>query len=580
MAHIAPQDPTATTSRGNLHDARIKAVYSWVNQLGRTLKTCRLYDSNNPTVVRFRDELVAALAKLLEEHGGFTVEFTADDVVCEEVSLYPARSREDNLALPFYRDGVRSITFNVGVLPREIDSLVESVLQVTGQNIGQDDLVTLLWEAQLEHLEIDSVPSEGDFGGGPGEADDAGELVPWPQPGQVEDGETPELDASGEEIGAKPEGRSDDWTVSDDSGEVEKGFATLETLARHEVQRFATQYEAERNVAPVTTALAILRAALTTGVVPEDRLEFGRFVPRLLRLSIGRGAWLEAREAISLMSEIGDEEGARQNLSQEMLQPISISSVTEHLDQQEANSLAEFIAFAREFGDTGVDFLTLVLGESQQRRNRRLIAEAIADLCRANPERLAPYLSDRRWYVVRNIVHILGWIGTDSIAGMLQVALRHPEPRVRQEAVAALGQVSARVARPMLLKLLDGTEARTFCAVLHQLSVEKHAATAKLVLGFMLEPTFEQRSPEEKRAIYTAISSIGGDEVVGELEAELLKGNWFSRTQEGHRQAVARCLARIGTPLSKQVLERGRTSKRGPVRQACEMALLGFNERD
>jgi len=68
--------------------------------------------------------------------------------------------------------------------------------------------------------------------------------------------------------------------------------------------------------------------------------------------------------------------------------------------------------------------------------------------------------------------------------------------------------------------------------------------------------------------------------VVPELEGELHKGNWFSRNQELHRQAIARCLARIGTPLARAVLERGALSKRGPLRKACEDALAGTTERD
>ena len=64
--------------------------------------------------------------------------------------------------------------------------------------------------------------------------------------------------------------------------------------------------------------------------------------------------------------------------------------------------------------------------------------------------------------------------------------------------------------------------------------------------------------------------------MVHELEAELLKGNWFARGQEAHRQAVARVLARIGSDAAKMVLQRGALSKRGPVRKACEDALTGL----
>src|SRR6185295_4015212 len=96
------------------------------------------------------------------EHGAFTLRFGSDDVTFAGVSLYPAKTRDDNLALPFYRDGVRSITFTDNVEPRELDALITALIGVTGQrNEDDDDLVTLLWEAQLRHIDVDYVPSEG-----------------------------------------------------------------------------------------------------------------------------------------------------------------------------------------------------------------------------------------------------------------------------------------------------------------------------------------------------------------------------------------------------------------------------------
>src|SRR5206468_9702426 len=120
-----------------------------------------------------------ALHQVIRQHGSFTLRFGADDVTCEGVSLYPARSRDDNLALPFYRDGVRALTFIDGVEPREIDALVTALLKVTAPNASADeDLVTVLWESQLNHISIDYIPSEGDVGGAGTEQE--GDLVPWP----------------------------------------------------------------------------------------------------------------------------------------------------------------------------------------------------------------------------------------------------------------------------------------------------------------------------------------------------------------------------------------------------------------
>lgn len=575
---IQPMPDSPAAEPAPAQDNAVKAASAWLNQFARTLKTCRLYDAQNPTVIRFREDLGAALRRVLDEYGALRYRFTSEDVFYEEASLYPARTRDDNFALPFYRDGIRTITFERGVDARELGALVDALLRVTGQSDADDDLVTLLWEANLQNVQIDYVPQEGEIGGGT--TQETGEIVPWPTAGAGEEEEGGE-EASADDGTAEPTtGRSDDWAVGDQTVEIEAGFEELDTLAPGELARFRDEYQAEHAVSPVTATLAIANAILASELNTDDRREIAAFLPRVLRQAVGHGSWLEAREAVCLLGECGDGAWSAERFLQELQQPISVSSVVERIDQLDASAVVDMVGFARGLGDAAVDWLMLLLAESQSKRNRRMLAEAIADLCRERPERLAPHLSDPRWYVVRNTVHILGWIGGNRIAGLLESVLRHPEVRVRHEAVAALGQVEYRIARPLLLRLLDTTDARLFSAVLHQLSVERDPSTARLLLALMQDERFEERSVEEKRAIYSALSSTGGDEVLPDLEADLHRTSWFSRAQEAHRQAIARIVARIGTPLARVVLERGAQSRRGPVKKACMDALGAWHARD
>jgi HEAT repeat protein len=478
--------------------------------------------------------------------------------------------------LPFYRDGVRTLTLSPGIETREVDAIVDAVLAVTAQAETDDDLVTLLWEAQLQHVDVDYVPAEGEVGSSSSE--DTSELVPWPTGTVEEDDGSPTTESAAAE--AETGSRSDDWATGDLAVEIEAGFAELDSLAESEVPRFRNEYRAEHEVSPVTTALAIARAYLDAGVLHQDRLEFAKFIPRMLRLSITRGAWLEAREALSLLRECGSPDWSVETFTQELLQPISISTTVEHLDRQEPAQIAEFVALAEILGEQAIEMLNLVLAESQQRRTRRLVAEAIAALTREHPERIAPWLSDSRWHVVRNAVHILGWIGGDEVVPLLRPVVRHPDLRVRYEVAAALGQVSPRSARPLLIRLLDGADTRLFCTVLQQLGFEQDKGVARMLLGFMQDASFETRPDAERRAIYTTFSAIADDDVLPELEAELVKAAWLSRTQELHRQAIGRIIARIGTPLARNLLERGQLSKRAAVRKACEDALGGAHERN
>lgn len=578
-ARAAQADPKARERRRT--DAHVKAAGVWIAHFARTLKTCRLYDGTNPTVIRFREELALAASRLVEEQGSVTFHFESDDVTCDAVSLYPARSRDDNMAFAFHRDGVRGITLNQGLDLREVDALVDCVLAVSGQNLDDDDLVTLLWESNLRHIDIDYIPAQGDVGSGDAKTagdEKDGPLLPWPMaevadaPDSANTTDSPQDGATASGVSGAT-GRSEDWALADLTVEVEATYAELDSLAPAECDRLRREFDAEHGVVPTTAALAIANACLNAQANEDDQRDFIRFVPRVLRAALASGDWVDARDSLRLLRASASQEWNEEIFQQELLQPVSISRTVERLDTQEPAVIGQFLSLAEAIGDIGIDWMTLLLSESQQRVVRQLLAESVAMRCRENPERLAPWLADGRWYVVRNIVHILGWIGGPAIVGLLQVALRHPDTRVGSEVVAALQQVELRLARPLLIRALDGAETRLFCQVLHQLSGARDPATARFVIGFLQRDSFAERPAEERRAIYAAVASTGGDEVVAELEVELLKGNWFDRQQEIHRHAVARCLARIHTPASQAVLENGARSKRAPVRQACELAL-------
>ena len=572
-----PASAGPATKPRMLPDATVRAAAGWVAQFARTLKTCRLYDAANPAVLRFRAELAHATHKLLDEHGVLTLHFAAEDVTCDGESLYPARSRDDNLAYPFHRDGVRSITLQPGLETAEIDALVDLVLAATGSNLEEGDLVTLLWEANLRHIDADYIPAEGDVASGTpvGAAEGEASLIPWP--------DTPASSQPAAEESKLPEtppgpGRSEDWTLGDLTVEVEAAYVELDALAPTETERFRREFTEEHLVSPVTTALAIAQACLHANAHSEDRHEIAQFMPRVLRGALSLGAWSDASEALSLLRSMGPEHWNEEVFAQELMQPVSIERIVGRVDGQAAEDLGGFLEFAQEVGEAGLDWMTLVLADSQQRTVRQTLAEAIAGRCRDNPERLAPWLADGRWYVVRNIVHILGWIGGPPIVGLLQVALRHSDPRVGAQVVEALLSVPLHLARPLLVRAIEGADTRLFCQVLTQLSAAPDAATARYVFAFLQQERFMQRPAEERRAIYAALASVGGDEVVPDLEAELFKANWFDRAREVHRHNVARILARIGTPLALRALESGTHSKRAPVRQAASMARASIRE--
>ncbi len=565
---LKSQPKTAAPDQAAENDPSVRAVGAWVQQLARTIKNCRLYDAGNPTVIRFRQQLVASLHQVIRQHGSFVLRIGPDDVTCQGVSLYPARSRDDNLALPFYRDGIRAMTFLEGTEPREIDALVSSVLRVTGPEASEDeDLVTVLWDAQLTHVTIDYIPPEGGVEGTGAETE--GELVPWPT-GEAAAAQAEEpaprtlTDPPPGEAGR----RSDDWSVGESAADFETAFAQLRAVSAAEMARFHRDYEAERAVLPVSAAVAVARAFIAAEAQDGDLPELGAYLPRVLRVAVQTGAWRDAHVIAGLMRD-SPAGWSPVGLVQELQQPASIALLRDRLLAQSEAEARAFTEFASDFGEYAVDVLGQLLAELDGASPSRPLAEAIVERCRTTPERLAPWVADHRPNVVRAAVGILAAIGGNGIVGPLAAAIRHPNPRVRAEAVQALRSADARLVKPLLLPVLPTLDTRQFCQSLQKLAEARDPQVAEAMLTMMVAPEFEQRPTEEKHAIYATLGATGGDEVIPELEAELLKGSWFERVNEAHRQTVARCLARIGTPLARMVLENGAKSRRAQVRDAC-----------
>jgi len=582
-------------------------VSAWVQQLARTLKTCRLYDGENPTVIKFREETARDLVRLLAAGAPLTLGFTSTDVLYDGTSLYAARSREDNLARPFFRDGISAITFHPGIDAPAVERFLDQVLRVTAANAADEDLVTLLWDAEIPHLDFQYVPTvgEGDLGtdgsgGGefgfdargddtrsgarPGEGGRDGtggargaaatSLIPWPATGLPATGGVVSA-AGGESGGGDLPGRSDDWQTKDCAVDIEPAFARLEAMSQAELERFRRESAEEAKESCAASALRAIGDSLAAGPTREDRLELGHVLPRVLLETTRTAQWKAARAALSLLRECDLPDWSTCDLTRALLdaQANLTPQCVAALDQQSAEEVEAFLVFAKELGSDGSEWLMTILSQSQQKRVRRPLTKVIAELCRQHPERLRPWITNPEWYVVRNVVHILGWIGGAGVVRLLREASTHQEPRVRQEVVAALNVADHAEARPILLRMLDTTDGRVLSAVLNQLSGQRDPAVAKKLLEYVLDPALGERPAEESHMIFVALASCAGDEVLPPLETKLSEGGWLARTPEPYRRALASCIARIGTPNALEVLRRGARARRPAIRIACEEAL-------
>jgi hypothetical protein len=171
--------------------------------------------------------------------------------------------------------------------------------------------------------------------------------------------------------------------------------------------------------------------------------------------------------------------------------PVAVKQVTEELDfghivdlylsrELPAEDALRIPSLLAAFGrEASVPVLERLLMEPEANRRKILVSLAVRIGVEAVPA-IQERLSHPRWYFVRNLCHILGEIGFRGAVYGLARVLDHDDPRVRKEAIQALGKLKAPQAVPFLGKILV---AETLFSSQKEESLRLEAATALFRIG-------------------------------------------------------------------------------------------------
>jgi len=111
-------------------------------------------------------------------------------------------------------------------------------------------------------------------------------------------------------------------------------------------------------------------------------------------------------------------------------------------------------------GSAAIDPLLEQLAEEPDMSVRKSLVDLLSDMAPTYLSEVGAYVSDHRWYVVRNVVGILGSTHSSAMLPYLERTLRHSDVRVRRETIRALAGLTDRVAYEMLVHALTDDDAQ------------------------------------------------------------------------------------------------------------------------
>lgn len=234
-------------------------------------------------------------------------------------------------------------------------------------------------------------------------------------------------------------------------------------------------------------------------------------------------------------------------------------------------------AFARALDGLGglcVEDLLLALATEEDWEIRKTFIPFLAARGRAALPALLGRLADPSWYVVRNILIVLGEIADPSTIPAIAPCLKHAEPRVRRDAAAALGKVGGPRAFALLSACLDDPEVAE--VAMRALAAIDRPRTVGTFLQRTARPNAFGRGQKQLKEAIAFLGVLGASESVPHLEAILRRRFWIPPSAgDPVRIAAARALEKIGTAAALRAVEQGARAWRWPVRTACEEIVGG-----
>jgi hypothetical protein len=200
------------------------------------------------------------------------------------------------------------------------------------------------------------------------------------------------------------------------------------------------------------------------------------------------------------------------------------------------------------FEKESTEVLLKLLAEEKDRTTRFFYLDMVKEIGRNQMGLLESYLSDVRWYIVRNIVNILGDIKAyQSMALFLRVA-DHQNVRIRQEVIRGLINIGGKKAANVLVKFLKDKDDEVIKTAIRAFSEFPNISFEETKL---LEDFLECQPINKKRKAITleAIKVLGkiGDHSTAKLLDRYSIIRWWKsgNLQEELRNAAQQAIKEI-----------------------------------
>lgn len=535
---------------------------------GKAVRAHQLYLPNNPIYKSAVDAVRAAFEPIWRQTEELPLRFTEGAVSWFGHPVMADASRTaDNLAWTFYKDGIREVTLAKGFEESELFQLFDILARTRKASPDEDDLLTMLWEADFANLRYRYV--------------DIGMEAAAP----LTEGESQApADRSADAIAGAAREPADETKPA--IVNLQDFDATLYFLDEKELDYLRREIEREYSADLRLNVLAILFDIYETQRNVAVREEVAELLESMMVAMLAAG---QLRPVAYLLAEsqvvsdrapaITDEQRQRLRGLPDRLsaaEPLGqmLQALDETADAPPPDALAGLFEQLRPHA---LETVYAWLGKARTEQVRALIAQAADRLTAAHPGDLVRLIGSSRAEVASEAIKRAGFVRSQvAVPALARALVESRDVALRLSAVQALTLIDSPGAMQALERSIEDPDRDVRVAAVRALGAKAYRGVLPRIENRVKGKAIRAADLTERMAFFEAYGAMCGDGGVAYLDDLLnAKGMFGMREEPELRACAAIALGRIGTKKAQEALQKAAGERDIVVRNAITRSQRG-----